>query len=108
MPILTRSRVLLPRARPQTGRELDKRAVTLPEIKALGTYDASIKLHPEVTGEVPLLLLPPLLLLHSTQCRRQCDGRACARGPPPRAHTHFGPASMPEPCVILTFASDPP
>ncbi|KAI7840886.1 hypothetical protein COHA_005415 [Chlorella ohadii] len=36
--------------RMQTARELDKRAVTLPEIKALGTYDASVKLHPEVTG----------------------------------------------------------
>lgn len=34
----------------QTGRELDRKAITLPEIKTLGTYDASIKLHPEVTG----------------------------------------------------------
>lgn len=36
--------------RMQTGRELDRKAVTLPEIKTLGTFDASIKLHPEVTG----------------------------------------------------------
>ncbi|EFN53215.1 hypothetical protein CHLNCDRAFT_25930 [Chlorella variabilis] len=36
--------------RMQTGRELDKKAVTLPEIKTLGTFDASVKLHPEVTG----------------------------------------------------------
>ncbi|KAL4458871.1 hypothetical protein ABPG75_013736 [Micractinium tetrahymenae] len=36
--------------RMQTGRELDRKAVALPEIKTLGTYDASIKLHPEVTG----------------------------------------------------------
>ncbi|PSC76948.1 50S ribosomal L9 [Micractinium conductrix] len=34
----------------QTGRELEKKNVTLPEIKSLGTYDASIKMHPEVTG----------------------------------------------------------
>jgi len=36
--------------RMQTGRELDRKAITLPEIKTLGTYDASIKLHPEVNG----------------------------------------------------------
>lgn len=34
----------------QTGRVLDKRAMTLPEIKSLGTFDATIKLHPEVVG----------------------------------------------------------
>jgi len=34
----------------QTSRELDPRNITLPEIKSLGTYEASIKLHPEVTG----------------------------------------------------------
>ena len=34
----------------QTGRELDRRTLALPEVKSLGTYDASIKLHPEVTG----------------------------------------------------------
>ena len=34
----------------QTSRKLDHRDVTLPEIKSLGTYEASIKLHPEVTG----------------------------------------------------------
>ena len=34
----------------QTGRKLDKKAVMLPEIKSTGTFDASIKLHPEVVG----------------------------------------------------------
>ena len=34
----------------QTGRVLDKRAVTLPEIKSVGTFDATVKLHPEVVG----------------------------------------------------------
>lgn len=34
----------------QTARKLDHRDITLPEMKTLGTYDASIKLHPEVTG----------------------------------------------------------
>ncbi|KAI3436156.1 hypothetical protein D9Q98_002213 [Chlorella vulgaris] len=34
----------------QTGRELDKKTITVPEIKSLGTYEASVKLHPEVTG----------------------------------------------------------
>jgi large subunit ribosomal protein L9 len=34
----------------QTGRKLDARNMTLPEMKTLGTYEASIKLHPDVTG----------------------------------------------------------
>lgn len=34
-----------------TGKELDKKEVTIPDISELGTYDASIRLHPEVTGE---------------------------------------------------------
>lgn len=34
----------------QTGRVLDRRAMTLPEIKSVGTYDATVKLHPEVVG----------------------------------------------------------
>lgn len=34
----------------QTGRQLDKKDVELPEISTLGTYQASIKLHPEVSG----------------------------------------------------------
>lgn len=34
----------------QTGRELDKKDIELPEISKLGTYTASIRLHPEVVG----------------------------------------------------------
>jgi large subunit ribosomal protein L9 len=34
----------------QTARKLDHRNITLPEMKTTGTYEASIKLHPEVTG----------------------------------------------------------
>ncbi len=34
----------------QTGKQLDKRNVTLPDIKSLGSYDASVRLHPEVVG----------------------------------------------------------
>lgn len=34
------------------GRELDKKSITLPEIKELGTYDATVKLHPEVRQDL--------------------------------------------------------
>lgn len=34
----------------QTGRQLDKRNVEVPDIKTTGTFEASVKLHPEVTG----------------------------------------------------------
>ncbi len=34
----------------QTGRQLDRKDVELPDMPSLGTYQASIKLHPEVTG----------------------------------------------------------
>lgn len=34
----------------QTGRDLDRKDITVPEIKTLGTYDATVKLHAEVTG----------------------------------------------------------
>lgn len=40
----------------QTGRTLDKGNITLPEIKTLGTYDATVKLHPEVTGSFKIVL----------------------------------------------------
>ena len=36
--------------RMQTGRELEKRNVTIPDIKTLGTYDCTVKLHAEVVG----------------------------------------------------------
>jgi large subunit ribosomal protein L9 len=34
----------------QTGRSLDAAALVLPDIKAVGTYEVSVKLHPDVTG----------------------------------------------------------
>lgn len=34
----------------QTGRELKRSDVALPEIKTLGTFDTTVKLHPEVVG----------------------------------------------------------
>lgn len=40
----------------QTGRIVDKRQVTLPEIKEAGIYNASVKLHAEVTGEFKLII----------------------------------------------------
>jgi large subunit ribosomal protein L9 len=40
----------------QTGRELDRREFTVPEIKTLGTYDASVKLHPEVVGQFKVVV----------------------------------------------------
>ena len=35
-----------------TGQEVDRRGITLPDISKLGFYKAQIKLHPEVTAEV--------------------------------------------------------
>lgn len=35
-----------------SGQELDRRGITLPDISKLGFYKAQIKLHPEVTAEV--------------------------------------------------------
>lgn len=32
----------------QTGRELEKRNVSIPDIKTLGTYDVAVKLHSDV------------------------------------------------------------
>ena len=38
----------------QTGKALDKKAITVPDISEVGTYDVTVKLHPEVTGEFKL------------------------------------------------------
>lgn len=35
-------------------RDVDKRLVTVPEIREIGEYIAEIKLHPEVTAQVRL------------------------------------------------------
>ena len=40
------------------GLEIDRRVITLPEIKKIGTYQAQIKLHPEVTAEVAIQVMP--------------------------------------------------
>ena len=41
----------------QTGRALDKKLVELPEIATLGTYDASLRLHPEVLGTFKVVVV---------------------------------------------------
>ena len=35
----------------QTGKTLDKKDINVPDISEVGTYDVTVKLHPEVTGE---------------------------------------------------------
>jgi large subunit ribosomal protein L9 len=40
----------------QTGRELDRKDVVLPAITQLGTFEASIKLHPEINGTFKLVI----------------------------------------------------
>ena len=40
----------------QTGRKLDKREVELPEIKTTGSYDARVRLHPEVYGSFKVVV----------------------------------------------------
>ncbi|MCO5587923.1 hypothetical protein L7F22_041876 [Adiantum nelumboides] len=42
----------------QTGRDFDKRDITLPEIRETGEYVAEIKLHPEVIAKVRLTVIP--------------------------------------------------
>ena len=37
-----------------TGKEVDRRGITLPDIRKIGTYKAEIKLHPEVTATVDI------------------------------------------------------
>ncbi|NEO39210.1 MAG: 50S ribosomal protein L9 [Moorea sp. SIOASIH] len=41
-----------------TGKEIDRRGITLPEISQLGFYNAEIKLHPEVTATVEIHVVP--------------------------------------------------
>jgi large subunit ribosomal protein L9 len=38
----------------QTGQEIDRKTITLPEISKIGMYEAQIKLHPEVTADVQI------------------------------------------------------
>lgn len=41
-----------------TNQEIDRRGITLPEISRIGFYKAQIKLHPEVTAEVEVHVVP--------------------------------------------------
>lgn len=41
-----------------TGKEVDRRGITLPDISKLGSYNAEIKLHPEVTATVEIQVTP--------------------------------------------------
>lgn len=41
----------------RTGQEVDRRGITLPEIRKIGTYKAELKLHPEVTAVVEVQVL---------------------------------------------------
>lgn len=40
----------------QTGRTLDKKNFDLPDIKKLGTYDVSVRLHPNVVGKFKVVV----------------------------------------------------
>jgi large subunit ribosomal protein L9 len=40
------------------GLEIERQMITLPEIKKIGTYQAKIKLHAEVTAEINIQVIP--------------------------------------------------
>ena len=40
------------------NQEVDRRGITLPEISKTGTYNAQVKLHPEVTATVQISVVP--------------------------------------------------
>ena len=40
-----------------TGQEVDRRGITLPDIRKLGTYKAEVKLHPDVTAVVEIIVV---------------------------------------------------
>ncbi|MDJ0633907.1 MAG: 50S ribosomal protein L9 [Xenococcaceae cyanobacterium MO_188.B29] len=42
----------------QTGLEVDKRGITVPDISLLGNYEVEVKLHPEVTATVNIEVAP--------------------------------------------------
>ena len=41
-----------------TNQEIDRRGITLPEIRKIGSYKAEVKLHPDVTAVVEIQVLP--------------------------------------------------
>ncbi len=40
----------------QTSRKLNKKLIELPDIRKLGTYEATVKLHPNVTGRFKVVV----------------------------------------------------
>jgi large subunit ribosomal protein L9 len=40
------------------GLDIERQMITLPDIKKIGTYPAQIKLHPEVTAEISIEVIP--------------------------------------------------
>jgi large subunit ribosomal protein L9 len=42
----------------RTNQEIDRREIHVPEIKTIGTYDVTIKLHSEVTATIKLQVVP--------------------------------------------------
>ena len=42
----------------QTGQEVDKRGITVPDIGTTGIYEVDVKLHPEVTATVSIEVAP--------------------------------------------------
>ncbi len=41
-----------------TGQEVDRRGIALPDISKLGSYKAEVKLHPEVSATIEILVTP--------------------------------------------------
>ncbi|MBD2043008.1 50S ribosomal protein L9 [Microcoleus sp. FACHB-672] len=41
-----------------TNQEVDRRGITLPDIRKIGSYKAEVKLHPDVTAVVEIQVLP--------------------------------------------------
>jgi len=41
-----------------TGQEIDRRGITLPEIRKIGSYKVEIKLHSDVTADIEIQVVP--------------------------------------------------
>ena len=41
-----------------TNQEIDRRGVDLPEINQIGSYEATIKIHPEVIANIKIQVVP--------------------------------------------------
>jgi large subunit ribosomal protein L9 len=41
-----------------TGQTVDRREITIPDIRKLGTYEAQVRLHPEVVATVRFRVIP--------------------------------------------------